>query len=126
MAMFKVKHKGNFKKTENFFKRALRRDWRRVLDAYGKRGVELLKAATPTDSGITAESWDYKIAEENGALSITWTNDNENKGANIVMLIVYGHGTKNGGYVAGNDFVTPAIQPLLDEMAQKVWKEVTK
>lgn len=126
MGMFKVKHKGSFKNTENFFDRALKRDYMKILDRYGRQGVELLKAATPTDSGITAESWGYEISQSNGQVSITWTNSHENQGVNIAILIIYGHGTRNGGYVQGNNFVTPTLQPLINEMATKVWEEVTK
>ena len=126
MAIIKVKHKGSFKNTEGFFKRALRRDYMSILNRYGQEGVELLKAATPVRSGITAESWGYEIEQGNGQVAISWTNHNENQGANIAVLIIYGHGLANGGYVQGNNFVDPALQPLMQKMADQVWKEVTK
>lgn len=124
--MISVKHKGSFKNTEKFFDRALKRDYIRILRQYGETGVDLLRNATPKDSGITAESWKYHIEEEDGTVSVVWTNDHENKGINIAILIIYGHGLHNGGYVQGNDFVTPAIRPLMSTMANQVWREVTK
>ena len=126
MAIITVKHKGSFKNTESFFNRALRRDYMKILRQYGETGVELLRQATPKDSGITSESWGYEIQQGNGQVSVVWTNTNENDGVNIAILIIYGHGLHNGGYVQGNDFVTPAIRPLLGQMADKVWREVTK
>lgn len=42
------------------------------------------------------------------------------------MLIQYGHGTKNGGYVSGVDFINPAIKSVMDKMADSIWREVTK
>ena len=51
-----VKHKGNFSKTERFFNALLSRDYMNVLEQYGKEGVAALAAATPKDSGKTAES----------------------------------------------------------------------
>lgn len=126
MAIITVKHKGSFKNTEKFFNRSLKRDYMKVLRKYGDAGVELLKQATPKDSGITSESWGYEIQQSNGQVSIIWTNNNENDGVNIAILIIYGHGLHNGGYVQGNDFVTPAIRPLLGQMADNVWREVTK
>ena len=126
MAIITVKHKGSFKNTDGFFNRALRRDYMKTLHKYGEAGVELLRNATPVDSGITARSWDYKLEEKHGELSIVWTNSHENEGVNVAILIIYGHGLHNGGYVQGRDFVTPAIRPLLGDMADQVWKEVTK
>lgn len=126
MAIIKIRHKGSFKNTESFFNRTLKRDYMTVLHRYGQRGVEALRAATPKDSGITADSWGYKIEQSGGQVSIVWTNHNENQGANIAILIIYGHGLHNGGYVQGNDFATPALQPLMEEMADQVWREVTK
>ena len=126
MAIITVKHKGSFRNTEKFFNRTLRRDYMAVLHKYGQRGVEALAAATPKDSGITADSWGYEIEQRSGQVSIVWTNHNENQGVNIAILIIYGHGLHNGGYVQGNDFVTPALQPIMDEMAKQVWREVTK
>lgn len=126
MAIIKVKHKGSFKNTESFFNRALRRDYMKILRKYGDAGVALLQEATPKDSGITAESWGYEVEQGDGQVSIVWTNTNENEGVNIAILVIYGHGLHNGGYVQGNDFVTPAIRPLMGQMADNVWREVTK
>ena len=126
MAIITVKHKGSFKKTESFFNRVLQKDYMKTLRKYGELGVDLLREATPEDSGLTAESWDYLIEEGNGQVSIVWTNNHENDGVNIAILIIYGHGLNNGGYVQGNDFVTPAIRSLMREMVNQVWREVTK
>ena len=57
-------------------------------------------------------------------MSIVWSNENLNDGVNIAILLQYGHGTKNGGYVVGRDYINPALQPIFDEMASAVWKEL--
>lgn len=126
MGMIKVKHKGSFKNTERFFNHALHRDWATILSRYGAEGVRLLKEATPQDSGETADSWGFEIERGNGTVTIAWTNHHENQGVNIAILIMYGHGLWNGGYVEGNDFVHPTIRPLMQELADRAWKEVTK
>ena len=98
-----------------------------VLDKYGREGVTALSMATPVDTGKTAASWRYRITSNATSLTIEWLNDNETKdGIPIVVLIQYGHGTGNGGYVQGRDFVNPAIQPIFDKIADTLWKEVTK
>lgn len=121
-----VKHKGSFNKTEQWFNRMLRRDYLNVADKYGQIGVQALRDATPVDSGITAESWFYEIENTGKSVNISFHNNNENQGANIVILLMYGHGTGNGGYVQANDFVNPALEPVFQQMADAAWKEVTK
>ena len=43
---------------------------------------------------------------------------------NIAVILQYGHGTRTGGFVEGIDYITPAIRPIFEEMADEVWKEV--
>ena len=96
------------------------------LDQYGKQGVKALSAATPDDTGKTADSWHYKIERKNGQTSISWYNDHVVDGVNIAVIIQHGHGTRNGGWVEGRDYINPAMQPIFDSIAQNVWREVTK
>ena len=121
-----IKHKGNFKKTERFMKKALKHNYMQILHRYGVEGVRLLQEVTPKDSGVTASSWNYKIYDDGKVIHLTWNNTNENNGVSVIILLMYGHGLANGGYVPGNDFVSPAMQPLLQDLANKAWREVTK
>ena len=82
-------------------------------------------SATPIDSGSTASMWRYEIAYSDGSARINWVNDNVNDGVNIALILQLGHGTGTGGWVEGRDYINPAIQPVFDEMANKIWKEVT-
>ena len=52
--------------------------------------------------------------------------DLPNKHVNIAIILQYGHGTRNGGWVEGRDYINPAIQPIFDKIADEAWKEVTK
>ena len=99
---------------------------RAILNKYGKRGVEALKEATPKDTGLTADSWEYKIVEEaNGNMKIEWHNTNIQNGCLIAILLQYGHATRNGGYVQGQDYVNPAIARIFGQLADDAWKEVS-
>ena len=123
----KFKQKGNFSKTEKFFERCKNLFKLGILDKYGREGVNALSMATPVDSGKTASSWRYEIENTNGNLSIVWVNDEVTReGTPIAVLIQYGHGTRNGGYVQGRDFINPAIKPVFDKIANELWKEVTR
>ena len=123
----KFVQKGNFSKTEKFFERCKNLVKLGVLDKYGREGVNALSMATPVDTGKTASSWRYRISSTPTSISIEWINDNTTKdGIPIVVLIQYGHGTGNGGYVVGNDFINPAIKPVFDKISDALWKEVTE
>ena len=120
------KHKGNFNNIEQFFNRMLKRNYMNILAKYGQEGVEALSANTPSHSGKTAESWEYGIESGDGQTTIYWYNTNENNGANIAILLIYGHGLQNGSYVQGIDFVNPVMQPIFERMANEAWDEVTR
>ena len=123
--MIKVKHHGGFKKTERFFNKMIRRDYLNVMEKYAELGLAILKEMTPKDTGETAASWNYIIEEkEKGQVTIAFTNSNSNAGVSVVLLLMYGHGTQDGGYVEGEDFVHPAIRPVFHELVNKIWKEV--
>lgn len=123
--MIYIKQRGDFSKTEKFLKKSFGRDYISVLEKYGQQGVAALSASTPVDSGMTASSWSYKIIQNQGSISVVWENSNVNKGVNIAIILQYGHGTRNGGYVAGRDYINPALKPIFDKMAEAAWKEVT-
>ena len=118
------RHVGNFSKMDRFLARLMNREYLNILDKYGQKGVNALAAATPKRTGLTAASWTYEITHNLESSTISWKNTNVNKGVNIAIILQYGHGTRNGGYVAGRDYINPAIQPIFDQMAVEAWKEV--
>ncbi len=124
--MITVKHRGNFKHADNFLNRMLRRTYLNDLQKYGEEGVRALAAATPKDTGLTAASWSYEIIQEDGRVRLVWKNSNINDGVSIAVILQYGHGTRNGGYVQGRDYINPAIAPIFDKIADNAWKEVTR
>lgn len=123
----KFVQKGKFTKASKFFEKCKNLFKLGTLDRFGREGVAALSMATPVDSGITAASWRYRIVNNKYELSIEWYNDSTTKdGIPIAVLIQYGHGTNNGGYVKGRDFINPAIQPIFDKIADAIWKEVNE
>lgn len=123
---FKITVKGDLVKTKRFLERAKNLFKLGVFDKYGKAGVNALQAATPIESGETANSWSYKIVRSSGYVSIEWSNSHINEGVSIAIILQYGHGTGTGGYVEGRDYINPAMRPIFDEMADELWREVTK
>lgn len=123
--MIKITQKGDFKNTDRFFMRVIKREYMKLFNEVGKAGVKALQEATPKKTGTTAASWTYSVEETNGGLSISWNNSNANDGANVAILIQLGHGTASGAYVKGVDYINPALKPVFDAFANKVWWEVT-
>jgi len=123
--MITFKHKGDFKNTERFLEGASKAVYLYILDQYGQMGVAALSAATPVDTGETANCWSYKVVHKRHRAIISWHNSNlDESGTPIAILLHYGHGTGTGGFVQGEDFINPAIRPVFDKMANDVWKAV--
>lgn len=123
--MISVSSRGGFSKTEAFLRRA--RDLRmQILRRYGEEGVRALSLATPKDTGETASSWYYQIKEDKTSTTIEWLNRHVEDGVPIAVILQYGHGTNGGGYVEGIDYINPAMRPLFEEIANSVWKEVSR
>ena len=123
--MISFRQKGDFSKLTSFLERAKESVKIGDLDKYGREGVAALSSATPIDSGKTANSWSYEIINKNGSVTISFNNSNIQNGVPIAIILQYGHGTKNGGWVKGRDYINPAIQPVFDEIVDEAWREVT-
>ena len=124
--MISFRQKGDFSKLTRFLERAKNLVHLSDLDRYGREGVAALASATPVDTGKTAASWYYDIKINRESASITFDNSNIQNGVPIAIILQYGHGTRNGGWVEGRDYINPVIQPIFDKIAEEAWKEVTK
>lgn len=124
--MIRFQQKGDFSKLTRYLERAKEAVKRSDLDKYGREGVAALSSATPVDTGKTAASWKYEITHFHDTVTISFYNTNIQNGVPIAIILQYGHGTRNGGYVQGRDYINPAIQPIFDKILDAAWKEVTK
>ena len=124
--MISFRQKGDFSKLTRFLERAKNLVHLSDLDRYGREGVAALASATPVDTGKTAASWYYDIKINKESASITFNNSNIQNGVPIAIILQYGHGTRNGGWVEGRDYINPGIQPIFDKIAEEARKEVTK
>lgn len=120
----KVTTRGNFKKTESLLEKIRNRNPMVVLNKLGQLGVDVLTAATPKDTGLTASSWYYEIKETKKGYDVQWLNSNVIEGFNVALLIQYGHGTGGGGYVAGIDYINPVMDDLFKAAQIDIRKEV--
>ena len=124
--MITFKQKGNFNKTYLLFEKAKEVFKRGDLDKYGRMGIRALRSSTPRDSGLASKSWRYEINHEKDKSTITWHNDDIEGGCNVAILVQYGHGTRNGGYVQGKDFINPAMKPIFENISKQITEEVKR
>lgn len=124
--MIGFRQKGDFSKTVKYLQKLKNANIIRILERYGQEGVAALASATPVDTGLTANSWYYKVETKSDSATLLFCNSNINKGVPIAIILQYGHGTGTGGWVQGRDYINPAIQPIFDKIAETAWEEVTK
>lgn len=122
--MVKLSTKGDFKKITKFLNGLNPHHIYNRLNKYGEMGVKALQEATPKRSGLTAASWYYEIYVGKESASITWNNSNVNEGVPIALMIQYGHGMPNGGYVKGTDYINPALEPIFEAIKDHLWKDL--
>jgi hypothetical protein len=124
--MIKVLVRGSTKNVDVFFNRMIRREQFAQLEKFGQIGVNALAAATPEETGETANSWYYEIFQRPGYYSIRWANSHMEEGISIAAILQYGHATGSGAYIQGVDYINPAMLPIFEEIAADMWKEVTR
>lgn len=124
--MITIKQKGDFSKVTGYLEKIRGVAKLSLLDKYGREGVGALSSATPLGTGLTAGSWYYENERHNGSVIINFKNSHINDGVPIAIILQYGHGTRQGGWVQGRDYINPAIQPIFDRIVEEAWKEVTE
>ncbi len=116
---------GDFKKIDGFLEKMKEGVNAGVLDKYGKIGVDALRLYTPKDTGLTSESWKYRIVRNSQGTAIEWYNTNVQDNVHVAVVLQYGHATKSGTFIEGIDYINPAMRPVFEEIATRAWKEVT-
>ena len=118
------RQKGSFDNTFKFLNKAVDVIGRMNLDKYGQEGVAALASATPRDTGLAASSWYYNIVRNKESIVIEFHNSDIENGVPIAIILQYGHATKNGGWVEGQDYINPAARPIFNRIAENAWREV--
>lgn len=124
--MISVTYKGNMRKVDSYLQRLKKLAGISNLNRYGEMGVKALSSATPTDSGITAQSWDYKIERKKGYVRLVWTNSNVNDGVPIAIILQYGHANRSGSYLQGTDYINGAMAPVFEKIKEDFCEEVRR
>ncbi len=125
--MFRYSSKGDWKKTFDYLNKVENSE-KNILNILEKKANEALyklKQATPRDTGLTAESWSFSINNKNNRYEIIFNNSNLSKGIPVVVLLEYGHLTKNGIWIESRPFVDETLKPIFDSLSEELWKELS-
>lgn len=118
--------RGSFNNMERYLKRVTKWNPRSILEKHAQAGVNALRAATPSETGLAANSWGYIITGKNGVWTITWTNSDIEDGFPVALSIQLGYSTGTGGYIPGRDYINPALRPVFEQLAADGWRELTR
>lgn len=124
--MLKIRSKGNWDRTDKFFKKSVKITKIGNIALFAERCIERLKEETPKDSGITAGSWSYTITRIDKVNKLYITNSNIQNGTKIVLLIEFGHATVSGSWIEGKNFIGPITQEVYNDIVNKTWKELKR
>jgi hypothetical protein len=124
--MLKMRNKVSWDRTDKFFKKSVKITKIENITALAERCIERLKAETPKDSGLTAESWSYQIDKTKNKNTLYITNSNIQNGVKVALLIEFGHATAGGTWVEGKDFIGPITQKAYNDILNETWKELKK
>lgn len=122
--MIRLTRKPKFPKTHAFLEKLQKFDPRGILEEYGRIGVQRLSEHTPVDTGVASQSWSYEVTGDINNYTISWTNSDMAGSVPLVILIQYGHGTRGGTYVPPVDFINPAMEGLVEDLAKALSLEV--
>ena len=113
---------GNWDLTNKWLAKMSKFDSKKVLESAGSDGVSALGKATPIgETGQTALSWKHKVSGDE--LSFHNTAHPE-ESVNIAKIKDLGHGTGTGGYVVGQHYISPAMQPVWEKLSKTIDKEL--
>lgn len=116
---------GSWASTTSWLTRLANMKFQNILAKNGQRGVDALASATPVETGLAQRSWAYRVEQGGSSFEIYWyTTDIEN-GFPVAIALRYGYATGTGGYVAGRNYISPAIQPIFDQIEADIRKAVT-
>ncbi len=96
-----------------------------ILGKYAEIGRQALFEATPWYTGLAASSWTYDVYSSRRGYQIIWSNTDIEDGFAVAVMLVQGYATEGGGYVAGYDYISPALEPVFIGISKEVWASVT-
>lgn len=96
------------------------------IKVIAEKSLEKFRQNTPSDSGLTANSWEYTIEQKDKKWIINFNNTNIQNGMNIALLIENGHATPSGKWISGKHYIDKTLKEIQKEIIDNEWEEITK
>ena len=124
--MISLRQKGNFRRLRQYLTIDYPEQSKSAMEHAGMQGKAELRANTPVKTGRTRDHWHYKTIKLKDGYRVSWYNTNLTRdGLPLIVLLEYGHGTRNGGYVPGTHFIRNSMRPVKEEISKRL-RPVTK
>ena len=122
-----ITESGDFKDLDSYLKRVIKKssDKQQAVEL-ATSIVDRLRQDTPKRSGLTADSWDFKISSSSKGIVIEILNDNNNGPINIAKIIHFGHGTGTGGYVPPQPYIVSSIDAIYNKKINSILTDLIK
>lgn len=126
--MITIKQKGDFKKLDRYFKRSVKTSSYENINLvnFAERCIERLREATPKNTGLTANSWRYEIIKRKNSRVLRIHNTNIQNGINIALLKDFGHATRSGTWIEGQNYIEPEVRKTYLDILNNTWKEMKR
>lgn len=126
--MISITQKGDFKSLDKYMTEVVKlsRTSYAKAESIAIKCIERLREVTPKDSGLTSESWEYEIISSKKSTSIQFNNTNIQNGLNVALLLELGHGTRNGTWIEGKEFIEPTIRQAYLDAINNSWEDITR
>ena len=123
----KITESGDFKDLDSYLKRVIKKssDKQQAVEL-ATSIVDRLRQDTPKRSGLTADSWDFKISSSSKGIVIEILNNNNNGPINIAKIIHFGHGTGTGGYVPPQPYIVSSIDTVYNKKINSILTDLIK
>jgi hypothetical protein len=116
----KINQNGN--KTEKYLQKALTIMDLEKLKNIADESLKKFIRSSPTEE--IANSWSYEIVSKGNKVSLFFNNSCVKDGVNIAIIIDIGHGTKNGYWVSGQNYLSKPIKETYDRIINETWEEL--
>lgn len=119
---------GDFKDTVKWLSESSRRTPINALKAIASEGVAALSASTPVgETGETSRGWVSNVITNSTGGEVWFTNLAHPQAAvNVAIILEYGHGTLNGGYVPARPYIRQAMRSVFDTAGDRMIKEMIR
>lgn len=69
-----------------------------------------------------AKSWSYEIVSNKHKVSLFFNNSKIENGENIAIIIDVGHGTRDGRWISGQNYLSKPTKEAYDNIINKTWE----